>query len=88
MDESTILQIANDIGQLKGLVEGQHEILERLDKRLYGNGKPGDIDEHADRIGSLEKKFIWLGAFSIGGLVIGALALGKPELLTIIAHLL
>lgn len=58
----TVTHICNKETEIALILKQQQyhtEMLEKMDHRLFGNGKPGILDEQSRRIDVMEKKMIF-----------------------------
>jgi len=70
MTDTEILKIIGGIERLSVILEAQNEKFEKLERRLLGNGQPGEIEKISRRLDVLEDfKYTLLGAASVLGVI-------------------
>lgn len=76
IDRALLNQVAQDVSGMKATLSAvattTKENTEKLERRAYGNGQPGDIPKLEKRVGKLERfRYVLMGA-TVGGSFGGA----------------
>ena len=74
-------EVIEALGELKGATLALTQTVARLDRRLYGNGQPGDIRIITERIDAVERNQTRSAAWVAGAVAVLTLIGGAAEFL-------